>query len=145
VAYSTDITTLLTGQLAKFTTLNRHQLVGHVANLEFWVAEVRHCLDVIDGYAARFKRLKSAVVRHLSEHSTTEFDLDEPVEINWPAEPPHRVPGSDLKEARRDLCESAYRFLVRCFNEGLIEEATLRKACDGLGVGVEARDLKTRA
>lgn len=54
MAYSSDITKTLTVQVTKFVTLNRHQLAGHVANLGFWVAEVRHCLDVIDGYNRRF-------------------------------------------------------------------------------------------
>jgi hypothetical protein len=51
---------LVTAQLAKFATLNRHQLAGQVANLDFWLAEARHWLDVIDGYRPRFERLKAA-------------------------------------------------------------------------------------
>jgi hypothetical protein len=144
VAYSTDITNLLTDQLAKITTLNRHQLVGHVANLEFWVAEVRHCLDVIDGYATRFNRLKSAQVRHTAEHNTTWFALDDPCCINGAAEPPRRVPAGELKNARRTLCDATYRFLVRCFNEGLLDEAALRQACGGLGIGIETSDLRAK-
>ncbi len=49
MAYSSDITKILTDQITKFVTLNRHQLAGHVANLDFWTGEVRHCLNVIDG------------------------------------------------------------------------------------------------
>jgi hypothetical protein len=49
MAYSSDITKTLTLQIRKFVTLNRHQLAGQVANLDFWLAKVRHCLDVIDG------------------------------------------------------------------------------------------------
>jgi hypothetical protein len=33
---------------------------------------------------------------------------------------------------------------MRCFHEGLIDEAVLRRGCDGLGIGVEASDLKRR-
>jgi hypothetical protein len=42
--YSSDIAMLLAEQLAKFATLNRHQLAGQVANIDFWLGEVRHCL-----------------------------------------------------------------------------------------------------
>ena len=60
--YSCDIANLLAGQLEKFVTLNRYQLAGHVPNLEFWLAEVRHCLEVVDGYGPRFECLKAAQI-----------------------------------------------------------------------------------
>jgi hypothetical protein len=145
VAYSTDIANLLSDQLAKLTTLNRYQLVGHVSNLDFWLAEVGHCLDVIDRYTARFNRLKSAQVQHTADHKTTWFALDDPCCINGPAELPRRVPAGELKDARRSLCDATYRLLVRCLHDGLIDEAALRQVCGGLGIGVEARDLQTRA
>jgi hypothetical protein len=143
MAYSTDITKLLTDQLTKFATLNRHQLAGQLANLDFWLAEVHHCFKAIDGYGARYRSLKRAQVQHVSEHRTTWFDLDEPY-ITGPVEPPHRAPDGALQEARRGLCDAAYRFLIRCFNEGLLEVGALRKACDGVGIGVEPGDLKAK-
>jgi hypothetical protein len=43
MAYSSDITKTLTLQIRKFVTLNRHQLAGQVANLDFWVGKrLRH-------------------------------------------------------------------------------------------------------
>jgi hypothetical protein len=66
MAYSSDITKTLTAQITKFVTLNRHQLAGHVANLDFWVAEDRHCLDVIDGYDRRFEQMKTGQTKHES-------------------------------------------------------------------------------
>jgi hypothetical protein len=59
MAYSSDVTRTLTVQITKFVTLNRHQLAGHVASLDFWIAEVRHCLGVIDGYDRRFEQMKT--------------------------------------------------------------------------------------
>lgn len=76
--YSSDVADLLARQLAKFATLNRHQLAGQVANLDFWLAEVRHGLGAIDGYGPRFERLKAAQSQHAQEHGTTEFLLDDP-------------------------------------------------------------------
>ncbi len=144
MAYSADIAKLLTGQLAKFVTLNRHQLVGQVANLDFWLAEVRHCFSVLDGYQRRFERLKAAQMKHVAEHQTIEFDLDDPCCIRGSAAPPKRVAQAELREARRSLADTTYHFLVRCFREGLIEEAALRRECEALGIDVEAADLKRR-
>jgi hypothetical protein len=142
--YSTDMAKLLADQLAKFVTLNRHQLAGHVANLDFWLAEVRHGLEVIDGYGRRFEQLKAAQQRYVAEHRTKEFSLCDPCCTERPAAPPQRIPDGELRKARRSLCDAAYRFLVRCFNEGLITEAALRAACGDLGIGVEASDLRFR-
>jgi hypothetical protein len=143
--YSSDIAKILDDQIAKFVTLNRHQLVGHVANLDFWLAEVRHCLDVIDGYEPRFERLKAAQTEYVAEHRTVEFDLRDPRHTQGPAAPPRRVSDAELRETRRSLCGVTYRFLVRCFNEDFIDEAALRWECDQLGIGVEATDLRRRS
>ncbi len=142
MAYSSDITKTLTIQITKFVTLNRHQLAGHVANLDFWVAEVRHCLDVIDGYDRRFEQMKAAQTAHISEHGTVEFRLDDPCCTQRTVPPPRRVSGAELEEARRNLCDATYRFLVRCLNEGLIKEDLLRGTCVSLDLGVEASDLR---
>jgi hypothetical protein len=144
MAYSSDITRTLTEQVTKFVTLNRHQLAGHVANLDFWVAEVRHCIDVIDGYDQRFERMKAAQAKQSSERGTVEFRRDDPCCTQKSAPPPRRVPGGELVEARRHLCDATYRFLVRCFNEGLIDEGVLRQLCGLLDLGVEASDLRPR-
>jgi hypothetical protein len=141
VPYSIDIATLLAVQIKKFVTLNPHQLVGHVANLDFWIAEVGHCLKVIDGYQQRFERLKTAQTDYVSRHRTTAFDLDDS-SLQWDAPPPQRVPGLDLKTARRDLCEAIYQFLVRCARQRLIDESTLRAKCGELGISVDAADLR---
>jgi hypothetical protein len=142
MAYTLEITKVLTDQLAKFITLNRHQLSGQVANLDFWTGEVRHCLDIIDGYTKRFERLKAGQVSHVSEHRTIEFDLSDPCCINRSAPPPRRVSHAELQEARRVLSDATYHFLVRCLRERLIEVDSLRGICDRLGLGIEARDLR---
>jgi hypothetical protein len=142
MAYSSDITKTLTVQITKFVALNRHQLAGHVANLDFWVAEVRHCLDVIDGYKLRFDQMKAAQMTHISEHGTVEFSLHDPCFTQGRASPPTRVPSAELGEAKRNLCDATYRFMVRCFNDGLIEQDLLRQTCSSLDLGIEASDLR---
>jgi hypothetical protein len=108
------------------------------------MAEVRHCLDVIDGYNRRFEQMKAAQTKHTSEHGTVEFSLDDPCCTQGLASPPRRVLGADIGEARRNLCDATYRFLVRCFSEGLINEDVLRRTCGCLDIGVEACDLRQR-
>jgi len=142
MAYSAEISKTLADQIKKFITLNRHQLAGHVANLDFWVGEVRHCLDVIDGYNRRFERMKTAQMKFSSEHGTVEFLLDDPCCTQRTAAPPRRVSGDALGEVRRYLCDATYGFLVRCFNEGLMDEDVLRQTCGSLDIGVEAKDLR---
>ncbi len=141
VSFSVDMAKLVTDQVSRFVTLNRHQLAGHVANLDFWLAEVRHCLQVIDGYAARFRLLKTAQAKHVAEHRTIEFDLDDPCCIPGKAAPPSRVADSELKDARLALTEATRRFLVRCHTAGLIDEAVFTKACEDSGIGFDPTDL----
>ncbi|WP_406699634.1 hypothetical protein V5E97_12310 [Singulisphaera sp. Ch08] len=145
MAYSADVAKLLTDQLSRFITVNRHQLAGQMANLKFWMGEVRHCLGVIDGYPQRFERLKRAQTTYVANHGTVEYLLDDPRETTTTATPPRRVPHRELVEARRLLCDSAYRFLVRGFNENHFDEATLRETCRSLGLGIEAGDLRPRS
>jgi len=59
MSYSTGLAKILTNNLTRFATLNAHQLDGHAANLDFWLAESRHCIDVIDRYAKRFATMKA--------------------------------------------------------------------------------------
>jgi hypothetical protein len=140
--YTIDIVKPLVDQLGKFATLNRHQLAGHVGNLDFWLGEVRHGLAVIDGYNQRFERLRAAQQQHVSEHGTTVFSPPDPRHTEASPSPPRRVPDGPMREARRSLCDAAYRFLVRCYREGLITESALREECRGLDIGVEASDLR---
>lgn len=144
MAYSTEIAATLTTQFQRFVTLNRHQLAGHVANLDFWLTETRHCLDVIDGYHKRFERLKAAEAGHVATHETVAFSARTPYfdGISLPPSTPRRIPDGELKSARRELCDATYHFLVRCCREQCLDAATVRRHCDGLGIGVDPADLK---
>ena len=133
---------LVTDQLARFVTLNRHQLAGDVANLDFWLDQVRYGLAVIDGYGKRFQRLKAAQAKHIRAHHTTEFELDDPCCTQRSPAPPRKVPDHELKDARVALCDAARRFLVRCYNEGFIEESVLRQVCADLGLGFDPGELR---
>lgn len=143
MSFSTDMAKLVADQLSRFVTLNRHQLAGQAANLDFWVAQARHALEVIDGYEQRFRRLKAGQAGYVREHDTKVSLLFDP-DIQAAPAPPRRVPDADLRDARRSLTDATYRFLVRCCNDGLIPESRLRAVCDSLGIGVDAADLRRR-
>src|SRR5262245_8635016 len=71
MSFSTDMAELVASQLSRFVTLNRHQLSGQVANLAFWLAQVRHSLAVIDGYGVRFLRMEAAQEQYVVADGTT--------------------------------------------------------------------------
>ncbi len=146
MSYSSDIAKILADQLTKLVTLNRYQLAGHVISLDFWMGEVEHCLDVIDGYPARFGRMRDAQAEYVTRHGTVEFDLGEPFDPyegqrSSPPSPPKQVPHAVLVEARHQLVEAARRFLLRCYHERLIDETELRERCKVIGSGLESLEI----
>jgi len=137
VSFSTDLAKLVSDQVSRFVTLNRHQLAGHVANLDFWTDQVRHCLAAIDGYERRFQQLKTAQAQHIAEHRTIEFSLSDPCDMGDMPARPSKVPIGELEDARRTLCEATRSFLRRCLKEGFITETVFRKACEDSGIGLD--------
>ena len=87
MSFSENMARVVADQFARFVTLNTHQLAGHMANLDFWVAQARHALEVIDDYEPRFRRLKSAQDQYVAEHRTQPFWPNAP-DIHGPPEPP---------------------------------------------------------
>lgn len=141
MAYSTEISATLTATLARFTTLNRHQLAGHVANLDFWLSEVQHCTAVLNGYYRRFEAMKSAQVKHTQERHTIEYSLDDPCCTGAPASPPKTIPNTELELARRVLLDAAYQFLLRCYKCDFINADRLRSAADAIGTSIDVAEL----
>jgi hypothetical protein len=89
MSFSEDMAWVVADQLARFVSLNTHQLAGHVANLDFWVSRARHALEVIDGYEPRFRRLKAGQDRYVAELRTRTFFPSDP-DIHGPPDPPRR-------------------------------------------------------
>jgi hypothetical protein len=144
VAYITNLATALTHELTKFGSYRRYQLAGHVANLDFWLAEARHVLAVIDGYPARLDRHSEAHTQYVLEHKVVEFDPKDPSGVNLGLTLPKRTSEAELRRSRDELCTALYRFLVRCCNKGFIDEDLLRRECKSFGIGVVDSDLKKR-
>jgi hypothetical protein len=129
VSFSTDIAGLVADQLSRFVTLNRHQLVGQVANFDFWLAQVRHALMAIDGYGVRFIQMHAAQEQYVAQHGTTEFVLGaEDYTPQTRPSHPRRVSDRELQKTRRALVEATTRFLARCRKDGLISKSQLSEA-----------------
>ena len=134
MSFSTDMAGLVADQLSRFVTLNRHQLAGQVANLDLWLAQVRHALAALDGYGVRFIRMHAAQEQYVTAHGTTEFDLGAAYPAERRAAPPRRTPDRELQKARRALIDAASRFLERCQRDGLISESEASAALENLGI-----------
>lgn len=114
MSYIDDICNPLIKTLERSTTLPSHQLAGHAANLDFWLGEAKHCLNVIDGYAQRFERMKKAQQSQTEVEGVSEMPLQRGVKDN------------ERKELRQKVYATANRFLERCYNEQLIDEEALQ-------------------
>lgn len=129
MSFSTDMAKQVVGQLSRFVTLNRHQLAGQVANLDFWLAQVRHALAGIDGYGVRFVRMHAVQEQYVGQHGTIEFALGvEDFTPRTSPAAPRRVPDRELQQARRALVEAVTRLLERCRAERLIADAAVSAA-----------------
>jgi hypothetical protein len=137
MSFSMDMAELVANQLSRFVTLNRHQLAGQVANLDFWLAQVRHALRVIDGYGVRFIQMKAAQERYVAANGTIEFALNDEEGRGAKASPPHRIPDRELQKAHRALTKAAFHFLDRCRRDGLISELRLTEALKLPGIEQE--------
>lgn len=134
MAFSSDLAKLVADQLTRFVTLNRHQLAGQVANLDFWMAQVRNALETIDGYGVRFVRLSMNQDNHLAVHGSPDSTGKgySGYATNSPA---RRIPDRELQKARRALTDAVANFLDRCLREQLIQEAEFAAAIKRLGIG----------
>src|SRR5262245_49587174 len=132
--YSTEVADLVANQLSRFVTLNRHQLAGQVANLDFWLAEVRHALAVIDSYGERFVRLNAGQEHYVATHGTTVSEVGPVGAEKRRPPPPRRIPDRELQKARRNLTESAISFFERCRKDYLITNGRFTTALREIGV-----------
>ncbi len=104
MAFSSDLAKLVSGTLSRFVqALNRHQLAGQVANLDFWITQIRNALDVIDRYGERFVRMNAAQDQYVNTHDTKEFNLKSEFSELSTAKLPRRVPDRELQAARKEL------------------------------------------
>ena len=116
--YVEDVVEPLIKTLEHTAGLPAHQLAGHAANLGFWVAEVVHAIEVIDGYPDRFDRLRKGQ----RDYAGARWDPNVPGPPLRPGTPDHQ-----LRELRRRVGAAAVRVLRRCHKEGLVGDEDLEE------------------
>jgi hypothetical protein len=121
--YIEDITDPLIHTLTHSGGLSVHQLAGHAANLEFWAGEVKHVLDVIDGYPKRFNGIQQGEKEYAERQELKGL----PVTHGDRTAPRMRrgIKDQELKDLRRRLADAMHHILNRCYNEELITENEL--------------------
>lgn len=151
MAYSLEIAGAVSRTVGKFTTLNNYQLAGHVANLDFWIRQVKNALDAVDGYSKRQRTLEQAQKQYIDAHDTRQFSKEQ-MELHreFPSEPlpgkvtpdRWRIDSETLKAKRREVVDSFYRFLLRCHKEELIHDEDARRMLSECGIGIEPGDFR---
>lgn len=148
--YTIERATLISEQLKKFTTGFTYHLAGHVANLDFWLSEVITAIKTIEEHRQRFEKLKEAQIAFVEKHEIVfddycpmcggkcEFDDSPPK----PPMPPNRRYRAELNNALKDLKDSAYYFLVRCYNAAFLALPELEEKCKVIGTSIEPSDLR---
>ncbi len=145
--YTIEKANLIADQLKKFTTAYTYHVAGQFANIDFWINEVVQSLNIIDEHRIRFDNISKAQKEWADNHKVVihyycpickgrcEFSDGKP-------NPPKLRYKSDKSEARRDLLDSAYFFLIRCYRIGLLSKEELKQKCDVIGTGIDLEDLK---
>ena len=129
-----------------FATQHLHQLAGHHANLEFWVAEAASAIRVIDEYSQRFVRLHDAQLAWVRE-SNTKITRYCPIcgggcEFGPQTPPrPQRVDSEELNAARESVRRSTRQFLVRLYQARFITDAQLRQHAQIVGMSIEPEEF----
>jgi hypothetical protein len=144
--YSIEKANLISEQLRKFKDCFAHQLAGHHANVDFWINEVKESLIVLDDYNKRFNVMRERQSVWIENHGKPIHEYCPICEgkcefSNGVPTLPTRVESSLLKETRKNLVNSTYYFLVRCYNSKLMDLKTLENYCAEVGTSIEPKDL----
>lgn len=151
MAYTTDIADAVSTTINKFVTLNTHQLVGHVANLEFWTEQVQNAQAALDGHDSRQRVREHAQQDYIRQHDTRRFALQDTAEqrdcadvCDLPrAEPDrHRIDAATIRTKRREVADAFYRFVRRCHKVGLLSNEAASAALEKCGIGIEPGDFR---
>lgn len=126
MTYVEEITSALVRVLTHACDGPPDRFAGYAANVAFWVAEARHCLDVIDGYDERFRRMKQATKAHFRPGT-----LDEE---HSAALSTRTLKYADRAAARRGVTDAAQRFLKRCEKTETVPADVLVEHCRRLGI-----------
>ena len=103
-----------------------HRIVGDAANVDFWIGEIQHCIDSIDGFATRQQRFDAAVGRAVQDIREAETRQSRPIdptklyygEATTSIQSSHYV--DKVAELRARLVEATNKLLGRLRNDKLV-------------------------
>jgi hypothetical protein len=149
VIYTLERAKLVSEQLKRFTTGYTHHVAGQYVNIDFWLNEVLESLKTIDGYNRRFNILKEGQKEWVTAHDTKVFGYcfycKGTCELSDGSPSlPIRTSSTEIKEARKDVINAAYYFLLRCYRIGLLSESEMDEKCNAIGTSIEPSDLKKK-
>jgi hypothetical protein len=145
--YTIEKANLIIEQLRKFTTGYTHHVVGHYANIDFWINESVEALNAIDGHKKRFDNMYNAQKEWVEEHGTAVYDYcpfcNGKCEFSdgKPTLPKLKYK-KELIDSRKDLVDTTYFFLIRCYKIGLLAFEELQNKCNLIGTSIDPNDLK---
>lgn len=148
--YTVERANLITKQLKKFTDSYAFMVAGQFANVDFWIGEVVSAALALDEHKARFDKMYEAQHNWIEEkqvrvpnycHICNGICELSHARYVKPAIPKN-LASAEKKESRKELIDSAYYFLVRCHNIGLINEEELKRYCSRIGTSIDPNDLK---
>lgn len=148
MSYTIERAALVARQLQRIATYNAHELVGQLANLEFWLGEAAQSLAVIDDYPRRFARLHAGQTEWVEAHQIRITPqcahCGGPCEYSGAQVPaaPKRIGSQQLDDARRAVRDASYQLLRRLYRNGWIDEERFRASCARLGTSVDLDDLE---
>ena len=122
MAYVRDISDSLTRVFEHGTSLAPHRIAGYAANTEFWLAEVEHCFAVLDGYSKRFRAMRDATARYVSDHPI------DPARADSDTRTTQNLKDFEIKELRESVATAARAFFRRCAELALLPDDLLRRA-----------------
>src|SRR5688572_462138 len=110
--YTEEIVGALVTRLERARAFPAHLLVEYAAVLDFWIAEIQHCLSVIDGYPARIEAMGKAQLEQSWGRSTAGVRTLKP-----------GLGTGERKDLRNELIDATQALLRRLINERLIDES----------------------
>lgn len=147
--YTVERANLITERLGKFTDSYAYMVAGQFANIDFWIDETVNSIRAIDEHNVRFEKMCEAQKNWIEEKNVRIPDycyicngICELSEQHYKKpELPKQRAKSEKKESRKELVDTAYYFLVRCFKIGLLNKEELKSYCNQIGTSVDPHDL----
>jgi hypothetical protein len=145
--YTLEKAKLISEQLRRLTTGYAHHVAGQFANIDFWLHEIQESIKTIDQYNKRFNSMRDEQKKWIDAHGTVVYDYC-PIcggkceFADGTPPPPVRTPDIELSAARKELIDSTYFFLLRCYRMSLLTKSTLEAKCNEIGTSIDSSDLK---